>query len=81
MTLNDFTLLTDKEKIGLLYEHGVYVGKRKTGKTTTLLFQLENFYAEVFYRRYRREVERINCFEETTRIDPYLTEIHVEHLV
>ncbi len=81
MTLRDFTLLNDKEKISLLYVHGVYVGKRKIGKTTTILYQLEGFYAEVFYRSYRRYVERICCFEETTRLDPYLTEIHVEHLV
>ena len=81
MTLQDFTLLNNKEKINLLYEHGVYVGKRKMGKATTILYQLEGFYAEVFYRSYRRYVERISCFDEATRLDPYLTEINVEHLV
>lgn len=81
MTLNDFTLLQDEEKIDLLYEHGVYIGKRRTGNATVILYQLEGFYAEVFYRTYRRHVERISCFAGTARLDPYLMEMNVEHLV
>ena len=81
MTLNDFTLLQDEEKIDLLYEHGVYIGKRRTVNATVILYQLEGFYAEVFYRTYRRHVERISCFAGTARLDPYLMEMNVEHLV
>lgn len=81
MMLNDFTQLDDKEKVTLLYEHGVYIGKRKQGVTFVLLYQLEGFYAEVYYRSYRRDIERISCFATTARLDPYLTEIDVEHLV
>jgi hypothetical protein len=81
MTLYDFTLLPDRDKINLLYEQGVYIGKRKTGNTSIILYQFEGFYAEVLYRTYRRHIETISCFAETTRLDPYLTEINVEHLV
>ena len=81
MTLYDFTLLQDREKATLLYEQGVYIGKRKVGKTSVILYQFEGFYAEVFYRTYRRHIELISCFARTARLDPYLTEINVEHLV
>jgi hypothetical protein len=81
MTLDEFTLLQDKEKISLLYENGVYIGKRKLANTAVILYQLEGFYAEVFYRKYRRYIESIYCFEDTERLDPYLLEIDVEHLV
>lgn len=81
MTLNDFTLLHDREKINLLYEHGVYIGKRKTGGASVVLYQLDGFYAEVFYRTYRRHIEQISCFAETAKLDPYLTNINVEYLV
>lgn len=81
MTLCDFTLLPNKEKINLLYKHGVYVGKRKLGNLITVLYQYEGFYVEVFYRKYRCHVDNICCFAGTGRLDPYLSEINVEHLV
>lgn len=81
MTLYEFTLLQDREKTTLLYQQGVYIGKRKIGNAHVILYQLEGFYAEVFYRTYRRQIERISSFAGTTRLDPYLTAINVEHLV
>ncbi|MDB5206627.1 MAG: hypothetical protein JWR72_1702 [Flavisolibacter sp.] len=81
MTLYNFTLLQDREKIDLLYEQGVYVGKRKIGNASVILYQLEGFYAEVFYYTYRRHIKLISCFAGTARLDPYLAEINVGHLV
>ena len=72
MRLHDFVHLPQKEKVNLLYEQGVYIGKRKKGNTTVVLYQLESFYAEIFYRTYRREIDRIRCFSGTTRLNPYL---------
>ncbi len=81
MMLNEFTQLTDKEKVNLLYAHGVYIGKHKQETTIVLLYQLEGFYAEIYYRKYRCVIKRISCFATTARLDPYLTEIDVEHFV
>ncbi len=81
MMLEQFILLSEEEKASLLYEHGVYIGKRKLAATTVVLYQLEGFYAEVYYRQYRRIIECISCFAGTARLDPYLAQIDVEHLV
>ena len=81
MRMYDFTRLPQKEKVALLYKYGVYIGKRQSGKTIAVLYQLEGFYAEVFYRTYRREIDRISCFSGTARLDPYLAGIDVEYLV
>lgn len=81
MRLSDFTRLSEKEKVALLYEQGVYVGKRKQSNTVVILYQLDGFYAEVFYRTYRREIDRISCFSGTARLDPYLAGMDVVHLV
>lgn len=81
MMLKEFTLLEYKEKISILYEHGVYIGKRRLGKNIAVLYQLEGFYVELLYRKYRCFIESIHCFTGTARLDPYLTEINVEHLV
>lgn len=81
MRLHDFIRLPEKEKTKLLYEQGVYIGKRRQGTVAVVLYQLDDFYAEVFYRTYRREIDRISCFSGMARLDPYLVAIDVEHLV
>lgn len=81
MTLRKFLLLTQNDQVKLLYLNGVYIGKRKLGKTTIVLYQLEGFYAEVYYYKYRCLIECISCFADTARLDPYLGQITVEHLV
>ena len=81
MRLHDFVYLPQKEKVTVLYEQGIYIGKRKKGKTTVVLFQLETFYAEDFYRTYRRETDCIRCFSGTARLNPYLRSIDLEQWV
>lgn len=81
MKLLDFNQLSASEKARLLYQKGVYIGKRKQSNTTIVLYQLHGFYAEVFYRVYRLDIDHISCFSGTARLDPYLAAIDVEHLV
>ena len=81
MTLEVFSELPDEEQAKLLYQHGTYIGKRKLAATIVVLYQYEGFYSEVFYREYRRVIEYISCFGGTARLDPYLSQINVEHLV
>lgn len=81
MTLFDFQLLSKNEQVDLLYKEGVYIGKRKINNSCVLLYQLESFYIEVYYKKYRCSVIRIHCFRSTTLLDPYMEQIDVEHLV
>lgn len=81
MRLLDFTRLPNEEKANLLYKQGVYIGKCKKRNTTVVLYQLEGFYVEVYYRKYRCFIDRISCFSGTARLDPYLNQIDVEHWV
>ena len=80
MTLHEFNLLDDSEKITLLYQNGVYIGKRKAGKRTLLLYQYQYFYVEVHYIKYRREIGCLHCFSSTLEIEPYLEQIPIEHI-
>lgn len=81
MTLNEFQLLHQIEQVDLLYNEGVYIGKRRQGDQIVLLYQLEGFYIEVFYKRYRRVISRLLCFRSTEFILPYLEHINVEELI
>lgn len=81
MTLFEFQVLPMQEQVNVLYEQGVYIGKRKADKLTVLLMQLDSFYVEVFYRKYRQDITRLRCSASTWMLDPYLSQIDVEYLV
>ncbi len=81
MTLYNFYLLTEDEQINLLYEHGVYIGKRKDNNTTTVLYQLDSFYVEIIYKKYRFFIHKINCFTTTEKLSPYLEQIDIEDVM
>ena len=81
MMLLEFQSLSCHDQISILYKHGVYIGKRKRGHLTLLLYQIDSFYIEVVYVMYRRHIASIKCSDSTVILDPYLEQIDVEHLV
>ena len=81
MTLFDFKLLAENDQLDLLYKEGVYIGKRKHNEIIVLLYQLDSFYVEVFYKKYRYYVQEVRCTDRTDCLDPYLEQINVEQLV
>jgi hypothetical protein len=81
MTLFEFQMLEEPEQVSVLYEEGVYIGKRIVNRTVVLLYQVDSFYAELFYKSYRRYIAHIKCSESTSLLDPYLEQIDVEYLV
>lgn len=81
MTISDFSLLTLTDKLTFLYEEGVYLSKRKSGKMTVLLYQLQNTYIEIFYTKYRRIVYNLRFSESSAILDPYLGSIEIGNLL
>jgi hypothetical protein len=81
MTLYDFSLLTRSEQIDVLYRHGVYIGKSKKTVHTIVLYQIDTFYIEIIYKKYRCFVDRVHAFNSTAGLDAYLEDIDVEELV
>lgn len=77
MTISDFSLLELTDQLALLYTDGVYLCKRKSGKTTVLLYQLKNMYVEIFYLIYRREVHHVTYSDSVDIVDPYLASIPI----
>jgi hypothetical protein len=81
MTQIEFRLLPQPEQLDVLYTSAVFIGKRKLGSTSVLLYQLEGFYVEVFYKKHRCCATKIHCFRSTEYLDPYLQQIELEPLV
>ena len=81
MTLYEFGILGERARVDLVYQEGVYLGKRKEEDTTLVLYQLHGFYVEISYRKYRYHIRRIRAFASTFLLDPYLDDIAIENLV
>lgn len=81
MKWKEFQVLDVVQQLDYLQQEGVYVGKRKQGGITILLYQVDVFYVEVFYTKHRLDVDRIQCFQSMYRLDPYLEQITIEHFV
>lgn len=81
MMMLEFQSFSEEEQISILYQQGIYIGKRKAGQFTKLLFQLESFYVEISYTCYRKSIYKIRYSGSTTILDPYLEQIDFESVV
>lgn len=81
MTFNDFCNLTHAEKIQLVYEDGIYIGKRKISTDVAIIYQLNYFYFEIVYIKYRLQISHIRQSENISIVLPYLDQIDVHELI
>lgn len=81
MKLLAFMLLSSNEQADVLYVSGTYIGKRKTGRCISVLYQLEHFYVEVTFKKYRSAISAVRCFETTDQLDPYIEPINISELI
>ena len=74
MTFRQFNLL-DEEKQAIEICKGVCVAGRDEGELKILLFQLGNFYVEIFYHPRKKLIIRYQAIEHA---DAYLKELQVD---
>ena len=78
--LSEFLELSTEEQFRLLHKDGVFVGKRKVEQQTVVLLQLYGFYVEVYYKVYRKEMERLITSANTDILQPYLDQSNISGL-
>jgi len=59
----------------------VHVATRPGLFCTIALFQIDDYYVEVFYNKKTREVGRIKTFHGTDLLDPYMKYIDISEIV
>jgi hypothetical protein len=79
MTFEDFRL-NQNEQLKLLSEHGVYMETASNAQSITT-YQMDSFYVEIHYYRYRLFVSRIKCTGSTSILDPYLDQVETGMIV
>lgn len=80
LSLIQFMDLPQELQFEALHKNGVYVGKRKNNEQSIVLFQLHGFYVEVYYKHYRKEIDRLITSDTTEILQPYLDQINVRDL-
>jgi hypothetical protein len=75
MTCTFFDRLSEAKQTDLIWEDGVFLARRTQGFYNVLLFQIEGFYTEVFYHSHFNVIIKIESFNDTERLAPYLEAI------
>ncbi len=75
MTLYEFNVLNEDEKTALLWSEGLFVTD-KPG-SSILLYQLYDFYVEVFYEGKENKIQRLRSFSSLDQLDAYLNIVDI----
>jgi hypothetical protein len=71
ITHYDFLLMTETEQYNAVWS-GTFLGDRKGSDGWVQLYNVSNFYVEVFYDSTFNEIKRIRSFTKVGQLDPYL---------
>jgi hypothetical protein len=63
-----------------ILKNGVHVASRPGFFCSIALFQVDDYYVEVFYNKKTKEVGRIKTFHGTDLLQPYLKQIDISGL-
>lgn len=64
-----------------ILKNSVHIASRPGLFCGIALFQVDNYYVEVFYNKRTREVGRIKTFHGTDLLEPYLKYIDVSEII
>ncbi|RYE50665.1 MAG: hypothetical protein EOP48_19390 [Sphingobacteriales bacterium] len=81
MRLKEFSVLDQVAQQETVLDNGCYLSSRLFMEYTVLLFQLDEFYVELYYPRNKDKCVIIKSFEETDELEPYLKRINIDPLL
>jgi hypothetical protein len=76
MGLYDFNILSNIEKVFVLFDKGINIATRKESGYTIDLYSLSAFYVEIWYDSKSIAVENIYFFKTVKKLDVYLENIN-----
>lgn len=81
MNVYQYNQLSDGKQLDTLEQSGVLLAERERSYYHIKLYQVDNFYVEVYYHTHFNVVVNINPFTNTDCLDPYLQKIDIEPLL
>lgn len=81
MLLQEFKYETKQTKKQLILDYGVYIANRVKDQYILLLYQIDSFYAEVFYDYQEEQIGYIRTFNSIEELKPYLKNIDISPIL
>jgi hypothetical protein len=81
MTLQHFRALSQDKQYKKLLLSGEFLTSRDTDENCILLFQLGNFYVELFFDKECEEIIYSRSFKNTDKLNPYLEKIDISGII
>ena len=81
MTLDQFTILNETRQAETLLERGIFLADRLYKNFSIFLYQLDDFYVEVYHNLRFDIMQGMRCFGDDEALQPYLESIDISGLV
>jgi hypothetical protein len=80
MDIKDFDFMDGMAKTEVLANNGVFLAERKDGCFRISLYQVDDFYVEIYYHMTRYFYICIRSFEDASELCPYLQDIDISEI-
>lgn len=80
MTVTDFTYLDETQQAEALLARGIFLTERLYKNFIIFLYQLDNFYVEVYHNLKFNVMQGMRSFEDDEALEPYLDTIDISCL-
>jgi hypothetical protein len=80
MTIEEFNYLDETMKAEVLSIMGIFLSERNEGCFRITLYQVENFYVEIYYHMTRFFYVCIRSFQDVRELAPYLEHIDISEI-
>ena len=81
MKIGDFRILNLSQQASTVFALGVLLGSRERDQFNISLYQIEDFYIEVYIHQYNGQIVGFSSFINTDELDPYLAKIDISPLL
>lgn len=77
MTDDEFDKLDENAKAYFLFASGTYIATQVDKEQYILLYQLDDFYVEIFHNLEDNSVQMIKSFSDIDNLNPYLEQLNI----
>lgn len=77
MTLDEFTILDEASQAEALIERGVFLAERMYKNFSIFLYQLDDFYVEIYHNLKYNVMQGMRSFKEEEELEPFLESIDI----
>lgn len=80
MTMQDFDMMSGIRKLQAISEDAVYLAQRMEGCFKISLYQIEDFYVEIYFHVGQFRYKSVRTFSDTSELGFYLEEMDISEI-